>query len=150
METTKDNVFDLEKTIEVTKDFKLFGNAILVRATVKVSSTTLYGIKLKQDANNKNIKDFYDELSIADKVIVKVSSEIENSEKFELGKRVIYSNYGNVTTVTNKDDEHDLDNVIENYLHDSKDVTFPKTGVTYLCHGYYIIDAPFILATKSI
>ena len=146
----KQSNFDLEQVIKATANIDLLGNAVLVRATAKISTLALTALS-KGDMDNSILKSFYNELSQADKIIVKVSDTSIYKEKLIVGKRVIYSEYGQAKPITNKDDEYDLDNVIEAFSIDSKDKQLAKNvGIKYLCHGYYIIDAQFVLAVNSL
>lgn len=142
--------FDLEQVSKAVANIDLLGNAVLVRATAKISTLALTALS-KGDMDNSILKSFYNELSQADKIIVKVSDTSIHKEKLVVGKRVIYSEYGQAKPITNKDDEYDLDNVIEAFSIDSKDKQLAKNvGIKYLCHGYYIIDAQFVLAVNSL
>ena len=146
----KQSNFDLEQVSKAVANIDLLGNAVLVRATAKISTLALTALS-KGDMDNSILKSFYNELSQADKIIVKVSDTSIYKEKLIVGKRVIYSEYGQAKPITNKDDEYDLDNVIEAFSIDSKDKQLAKNvGIKYLCHGYYIIDAQFVLAVNSL
>ena len=142
--------FDLEQVNKAVADIDLLGNAVLVRASAKISTLALTALS-KGDMDNSVLKSFYNELGQSDKIIVKVSDTAIYKEKLNIGKRVIYSDYGQIKPITNKDDEYDLDNVIEAFSIDSKDKQLAKNvGIKYLCHGYYIIDAQFVLAVNSL
>ena len=142
--------FDLEQVNKAVANIDLLGNAVLVRAAAKISTLALTALS-KGDMDNSVIRSFYNDLGQADKIIVKVSDAAINKEKLIIGKRVIYNDYGQSKPITNKDDEYDLDNVIEAFNIDAKDKQLAKNvGIKYLCHGYYIIDAQFVLAVNSL
>ena len=136
----------LKDVIEKVDDILLEGKNLLVVVESTISSIQLGGILNKNDSSSSNFLKTIDEV---DKILIKVSDDVSDRFKSKIGRKIIYGEFGQVTSIYNKNDEHDFKNVIENYKFDSKS-SLPKQGISYKVRLYYIVQSEFVLATQSV
>lgn len=148
METNKKIVQDYCSNIN------LHNNQVLVYVEGQVSTLQLNTLASEKSQANSNIVDkFFKDLAKSDKIIVKTSKKVLlEYPEISTGDIVVFNAYGNPNAIYNKEDPFELDNVIDNFKHDSKDKAFANNviGINYKVRCYYTFEASSIILTKSL
>ena len=148
METTKENVLDYCSKI------KLQNNHVLVCVEGIINTAQLNNLSSTIDAANKNTAtEFFKDLAKNPKTIVKISNKITSEyPELEFGDYIKFNDYGDPQAIFVEEDPLELDNVIANYKHDSKDVKFVTslTSIKYTIRCYYSYEAGSIILIKKL
>lgn len=143
-----------EKTVlDYCSNIKLHNNHVLVCVEGSVSTLQLTTLASeKGNANSTIVDKFFKDLAKNDKIIVSISEKVNRDyPDLQSGDIVVFNNYGNPNAIFNADDPCELDNVIEDFKHDSKDKTFASNviGINYKVRCYYTFEAQAIILTKK-
>lgn len=142
-----------EKTVlDYCKDITLHNNQLLICVEGTVSTMQLNTLASeKGQANSTIIDKFFKDLAKNDKVIVKTSKKVKDEyPDIASGDYVVFNGYGNPNAIFVSNDPFELDNVIDNFRHDSKDIKFTTTLTSqkYKVRCYYTFEASSIILTK--
>ena len=115
---------------------------VLVCVEIKLSAMTLNAIK--PNSNKQSLSTFAAELDKAKKKLVKVSNE--SKYKDCLKQSVIVDEHCNPQPYLVEEDDLELQNVIEDFKHDSKGSSL-NNGILYPCRVYFTFHESRIVST---
>lgn len=145
---------DQELVLDYCKDITLHNNHVLVCIEGNVTTLQLNTLISEKGADNAKVTEkFFKDLAKNPKTIVKCSDKvIKDYPNLNFGDYIKFNDYGNPSAIFVETDPYELDNVIQNFKHDSKDKSFNMNtiGHNYKVRCYYTYEASAIILTKKL